>query len=123
MISIKMTGLIDMLMLKKWNEAVNIRDAIWDNHSQGGTLNYEGLAKGLKKHANFTEDDIKEYLHKIHNYEGDSRDFVIREVNFKINHHPFYIYDSDKNKTVVMRQLFPLSKKETNKIEKFIKRL
>jgi hypothetical protein len=40
MISIKMTGLLDMRVLKKWNEAVLLRDELWSNHSQNGTLTY-----------------------------------------------------------------------------------
>jgi hypothetical protein len=40
MISIKITGLLDMRVLKKWNEAVELRDSIWNKNKTGDFLNY-----------------------------------------------------------------------------------
>ena len=109
MISIKMTGLIDMLMLKKWNDAVTIRNNIWKDFNENDILSYEGLAKGLRVYANVSEEDVSTYIKMIHNFEGDVKDFKISEFHFKINHHPYYIYEKDKNETKVIRSLFNLS--------------
>ena len=68
MISIKMTGLIDMLMLKKWNDAVNLRNNIWKDFSENDILSYEGLSKGLRLYANVSEEDISTYIKMIHNF-------------------------------------------------------
>jgi hypothetical protein len=48
MISIKITGLLDMRVLKKWNEAVERRDRFWRDNNQNGTLDYSSLLKGLQ---------------------------------------------------------------------------
>jgi hypothetical protein len=59
MISIKMTGLLDMRILKKWNEAVEVRDGLWAENSRDGEMGYAGLLKGLKKvDQNISEQDI-----------------------------------------------------------------
>ena len=72
MISIKMTGLIDMLMLKKWNEAVEARDKLWRKYSRNGILYYDSLAAGLRKYAKkeLTDNEIRSYLKDIHGYSG-----------------------------------------------------
>ena len=49
MISIKITGLLDMRVLKKWNESVELRDVFWTNHSHNGILTYQNLLSGLKQ--------------------------------------------------------------------------
>ena len=54
-----MTGLIDMLMLKKWNDAVVLRNNIWKDYSDNDVLDYAGLSKGLKAYSNVNEDDIR----------------------------------------------------------------
>lgn len=48
MISIKMTGLLDMRVLKKLNEAVESRDNLWKMYSEQGRITYAGLLQGLK---------------------------------------------------------------------------
>jgi hypothetical protein len=48
MISIKMTGLLDVRVIYKWNEAVLNRDELWSKHSHNGTLSYQGLLSGLQ---------------------------------------------------------------------------
>jgi hypothetical protein len=49
MISIKITGLLDMRVLKKWNEAVELRDRIWTQNHTGNNLTYKALLAGLKR--------------------------------------------------------------------------
>lgn len=53
------------------------------------------LDSGLKKLLNNIEKDkIIEYLKTIHNYSGDSDNFKLNELDFKINHHPYYIFNA-----------------------------
>ena len=49
MISIKITGLLDVRVLKKLNEAVELRDRIWTQNQTGGNLKYKAFVTGLKK--------------------------------------------------------------------------
>lgn len=49
MISIKMTGLLDMRIIKKWNEAVELRDKFWEENSRNGKISFDSLSQGLKK--------------------------------------------------------------------------
>lgn len=49
MISIKITGLLDMRVLKKWNESVILRDDFWTQNSRNNTLDYPSLVQGLRK--------------------------------------------------------------------------
>lgn len=69
MISIKMTGLLDMRVLKKLNEAVESRDNFWKVYSQQGRITYAGLLRGIKTiKPDATESEIQEYLKQIHNH-------------------------------------------------------
>ena len=47
MISIKITGLLDFGVLKKWNEAMFLRDRIWRHHSQDGWITYKGFKEAI----------------------------------------------------------------------------
>jgi hypothetical protein len=49
MISIKVTGLINMKTLKKLNDSVLMRDQFWMDNSQNGELTAEKLFEGLQK--------------------------------------------------------------------------
>jgi len=63
MISIKITGLLDMRILKKWNDAIIMRDKFWNDNSKDGFLTYENLVKGLNKvNGNLNENIVKKYL-------------------------------------------------------------
>ena len=113
MISIKMTGLLDMRIIKKWNEAVELRDKFWNDHSKGGKLNFEALKNGLKNiKTNLVESEITEYIKNIHNHQGETSNFSIDELNFKNNHHPYYVFDNHKNTNGIIRSFFPLNSVE-----------
>ena len=49
MISIKITGLLDMRVLKKWNESVVLRDDFWSQNSHNNSLDYPSIVEGLRK--------------------------------------------------------------------------
>ena len=49
MSSIKVTGLVNIKLLKKMNDAVSLRDKFWEENSMDGFINGEGLFKGLEK--------------------------------------------------------------------------
>lgn len=110
MISIKITGLLDMRVLKKWNEAVELRDRIWTQNQIGGTLTYKALKAGLKKINNqITEEDVQTYVRAIHSFKGDLNEFKISEVEFKVNHEPYFIFDTAKNSDKIIRLLYPIT--------------
>lgn len=55
MISIKITGLINMPMLKALNNSVLMRDQFWKDNAVDGKLNAEAIFRGLQKiYAGFT---------------------------------------------------------------------
>jgi hypothetical protein len=43
MISIKITGLLNMGLLKKYNSSVLLRDKLWDKYSEGGRISAGNL--------------------------------------------------------------------------------
>lgn len=49
MISVKLTGLVDMHLLKKLNDAVLERDEFWNKNSQNGIMNGQQFFEGLQK--------------------------------------------------------------------------
>jgi hypothetical protein len=49
MISIKVTGLINMHTLKQINDAVILRDNFWKKNSVNGKLNSQNFFNGLQK--------------------------------------------------------------------------
>lgn len=71
MISIKITGLLDMRVLKRLNDGIELRDRLWKTQNQEGWLTYEGLLQGLQKiYAGVSEEQVEQYLKTIHNYQG-----------------------------------------------------
>ena len=48
MISIKITGLLDMEVLKKWNREQKRVYRWWDRHSHEGYINYQGLKSAFE---------------------------------------------------------------------------
>jgi hypothetical protein len=54
-------------------------------------------------HPTITDSQLEEYIKTIHNYTGEMSSFCISEFEFKINHHPYYIYDENKNSNAVIR--------------------
>ena len=59
----------------------------------------------------------------IHNYSGEPEDFSIDEFHFKTNHHPFYIFEENKNAVKIMREISPLDEEEVKKVKRFTKRI
>jgi hypothetical protein len=49
MISIKITGLLDLRVLRKWNEAIELRDRFAKEISQSGNITFTGLLAGLRR--------------------------------------------------------------------------
>jgi hypothetical protein len=47
MISIKITGLLDFGVIRKWNEAMFLRDRLWRHYSTDGWLTYAGLKEAV----------------------------------------------------------------------------
>ena len=64
MISIKITGLLDIGLLKKLNQSIVERNNFWNSHcTQQNTLTYITLLKGLQSLSSaITEQDVKEYI-------------------------------------------------------------
>jgi len=55
MISIKITGLLDMAILKKWNEAMFLRDRLWRHFSDDGCMGYEQLKEAIESVGKISE--------------------------------------------------------------------
>lgn len=71
MSSIKVTGLVNIKLLKKMNDAVLVRDRFWEEASIDGYMNAKSLFKGVEKmYSGVSDSDITEYLKVIHKYEG-----------------------------------------------------
>ena len=69
MISIKITGLLDMRVLKKWNRSVELRDAFWEQNSTQGWLTFEGVRSGLAKIGQgLGREEIAQYLKQVHRF-------------------------------------------------------
>ena len=49
MISIKITGLMDMNVLKAFNDAVDARNRFWNEHSQGGYITGQQMFDGIQQ--------------------------------------------------------------------------
>jgi hypothetical protein len=103
MMSIKLTGLLDVRVLKKMNDVVEFRDAFWKKNSTNGEMKYVGLKKGLVELiSDVTDEDIQVYLEKVHGFKGELSTFTTHELGFKANHHPYYITSEEKNKIKVI---------------------
>jgi len=64
MISIKITGLLDMRLLKKWNHSVELRDSFWQKNRDGnGNLTFGRLVEGFRSlNKNVTLNDTIQYI-------------------------------------------------------------
>lgn len=72
MISIKITGLINMHTLKLLNDAVAKRDKFWNDNQLNGKLNSERIFAGLQQiYAGITETQLQNYIANVFNYQGD----------------------------------------------------
>ena len=71
MSSIKVTGLVNIKLLKKMNDGVLLRDRFWEEANIDGYMNAERLFKGIEKiYSGVSDSDIRDYLRIIHKYEG-----------------------------------------------------
>jgi hypothetical protein len=71
MISIKITGLLDMRVLKRINDGIELRDHLWKTQNEDGWLTYEGLLTGLRKiYSAVSDEQVEQYLKAIHNNQG-----------------------------------------------------
>lgn len=72
MISIKITGLINMHTLKLLNDSVLKRDKFWNDNQLNGKINSERIFAGLQKiYAGITETQLQNYIANVFNYQGD----------------------------------------------------
>lgn len=51
------------------------------------------------------------------------KEFKVTELEFKVNHQPYYIFDSAKNADKVVRLFFPYQQADLPKIESFVRRV
>jgi hypothetical protein len=59
MISVKFTGLIDMQLLKKFNDSVLERNLFWEQNSREGFLTGQQLFDGLQqRYAGLSDDQF-----------------------------------------------------------------
>lgn len=69
--SIKISALINMDLLQKYNRSVVLLDKIWRESSENGLLQPDRLFECFQKmYGGFTEEDFVQYLEKIHNFSG-----------------------------------------------------
>lgn len=78
MVSIKITGLIDMDILKRVNDSVLERNKFWSDNSSNGYLTGLQAFKGLqKKYTGISDEQFSKYLKNIFNYEGNPREVLM----------------------------------------------
>lgn len=71
LMSIKISALVNLNLLEKYNRAVLLRDSIWRDYSKDGKLKAQDLFDAVYKiYAGLTTDDIANYLKNIHNFNG-----------------------------------------------------
>lgn len=69
MISIKITGLVDMSLLKRMNDAVLERNKFWVENSQNGVMRGQQMFKGIqKKYSGVSDGQFAKYLKDIYGY-------------------------------------------------------
>lgn len=69
MISIKITGLVNMELLRSINSAVVQRNNFWAKNSQGGWINGSQLFKGLQElSGGISDEEFTNYLKVIFGY-------------------------------------------------------
>lgn len=132
MISIKITALIKMLQLKAMNNAVDEINRYWDQNSKDGYLDGQSAFQGLQKiYDGISDDHFCQYLKVIHGFTGNPKQvqifvifqFRIDEIGFKMNHHPFYLYENHKNNNFVIRLFFPLNQSQLRTFENMKQRI
>ena len=75
LISLKVSSLVNLALLEKYNRAALLRDRIWSENSQGGVLKGETLFNCFQQmYAGLAEEDFMEYLEVVHNYKDSPFD-------------------------------------------------
>lgn len=93
MISIKITELLDMRVLKKLNEAIVRRDSLFEGWS-GKKMSFAVLKERLQgRFKGLSDKEVEEYVRNILGYAGDLKDLSLSEVEYQTYHHPYYFID------------------------------
>lgn len=72
LISIKVSALVNLNLLEKYNRAVLLRNSIWKDYNKEGKINAQDLFDAIYRvYPGVTTDDIASYLKTIHHYNGD----------------------------------------------------
>lgn len=123
MISIKISGMVDMKVLRKLNSGAIIIENFWAKNSKDGVITGEGLLMGFQDiYGGVTEEDLTRFLKLVFSFEGTLQDFKCDYVDFKSGVHPFYISDSEKNMNNLINLLCPLSKHEITLAANMVRR-
>lgn len=102
-----------MKTLKKLNDSVLMRDQFWAQNNQDGKLTAERMFEGIQKmYSGLSEQHFENYVRNIFGYEGELKEFTLDEVEFKMKHHPFYLYDWQKNDDFVIKLFSPKDQSE-----------
>lgn len=69
LMSIKLSALVNLNLLEKYNRAVVLRDTIWRDYSKDGKLTAQGIFDAIYKiYSGVTTEDIADYLRLIHGF-------------------------------------------------------
>jgi hypothetical protein len=84
MISIKITGLLDMILLKRYNDSVLFIKDFWKKNNVNGLLTGENVYNALQLiYSGISEEQFENYVRTIHNYEGNLSDVIISLFSFQ----------------------------------------
>lgn len=124
MISIKISGLVDMKVLRKLNNGALLISKFWERNAKEGVLTGEGMLLGFQEvYGGVTEDDVSRFLKLVFAYEGALQEFRCDAVDFKMKVHPSYIDSSEKNDNNLINLFCPLSKEELTLVGNMMRRI
>ena len=124
MISIKISGLVDLKVLRKLNNGAVIISKFWQRNSKEGVLTGEGILMGFQEiYGGVTEEDVTKFLNQIFSYEGSLQDFSCDKFDFKMRVHPYYIGKAENNENNLINLLCPLSKHELTLVNNLTRRV
>jgi hypothetical protein len=66
---------------------------------------------------------VQAYIRTIHNFKGDFNKFRLSEIEFKINHEPYFIFDTAKNSNKIIKLLYPINPSDEVKLQSFVHRV
>jgi len=55
---------------------------------------------------------VQNYIRTVHNFKGDLNNFKLSEVEFKVNHEPYFLFETAKNNNKIIKLLFLLTASE-----------